>query len=117
MTFPQISMNTDTVSTMRNLLKIYSIVCFKEEITNREAEVLSEYIMYGCNKKAEEAIQLNHDISQNNIKQISSRLQKKGLLVPKQYRQTGRNLHPLLDDMKKLFLNRDNKILILEVWK
>jgi DNA-directed RNA polymerase sigma subunit (sigma70/sigma32) len=117
MKLPQISMNEDTVSTMRNLLKIYSIVCFKETITNREAQVLSEYVIYGCNKKADEAIELNYGISRNNIKQIGSRLQKKGLLVEKQYRKTGRNMHPLLEDMKKLFTNKDYKFLLLEVWK
>lgn len=117
MQLPKITIDGDTVLTMRSLLKIYSIVVFKEEITDREAEVLSEYIIYGCNKQADAVIELNYGISTNNIKQIGSRLQKKGLLVPKKYRNVGRDMHPTLEKMRELFLNKDHKYLLLQVWK
>jgi hypothetical protein len=117
MQIPKIDIDGDKISTMRILLKIYAIVLFKEDITDREAEVLSEYVVYGCNKKADKVIELNYGISSNNIKQIGSRLQKKGLLVPKKYRNVGRDMHPDLELMKSLFLNKEQQYLLLQVWK
>lgn len=117
MQLPKITIDGDTILTMRSLLKIYAIVLFKEDITDREAEVLSEYVVYGCNREADKVIELNYGISGNNIKQIGSRLQKKGLLVPKQYRQIGRDMHPDLEKMKEMFLNKTEKFLLLQVWK
>lgn len=116
MQIPQITIDGDTIWTMRSLLKIYAIVLFKEDITDREAEVLSEYVVYGCNKEADKVIQLNYGISENNVRQIGSRLQSKGLLVPKQYKQ-GREMHPDLEKMKEMFLNKDKRFLLLQVWK
>ncbi|HSE99877.1 MAG TPA: hypothetical protein VLA48_03190 [Nitrososphaeraceae archaeon] len=117
MQIPKITLDGDTIWTMRSLLKIYTIVLFKEEITDREAEVLSEYIVYGCNRKADKVIELNYGISGNNIKQIGSRLQKKGLLIPKKYRDVGRDMHPELEKIRELFLNKKEKFLLLQVWK
>lgn len=116
MQIPQITIDGDTIWTMRSLLKIYAIVLFKEDITDREAEVLSEYVVYGCNKEADKVIQLNYGISENNVRQIGSRLQSKGLLVPKQYKQ-GREMHPDLEKMKDMFLNKDKRLLLIQVWK
>lgn len=117
MHIPQLTIEENTVLTMRSLLKIYAIVMFKEDITDREAEVLSEYVVYGCNKEADKVIELNYGISGNNIKQIGSRLQKKGLLVPKKYRDIGRDMHPELEKMKEMFLNKDQRFLLLQIWK
>jgi len=92
MQVPKIELKGDEIKKMRDLLQIYSIVQFNKEITFREAQVLSEYLVYGVTTEADRAISLNYNISDNNIKQISSRLQKKGLLIPRPYKQ-GKDLH------------------------
>ena len=118
MQVPKIDLNGDRIQNIRNLLKIYSIVLFKEEITNREVEVLAEYLTYGCGEKGNKAIELNYGIATNNIRQISSRLQKKGLLIPKHYKEgQGRELHPDLKSVRDNFVTGDHKFLLLQVWK
>ncbi len=117
MQIPKITLEGDKIQNIRNVLKIYSIVLFKEEITNREAEVLSEYLTYGCSEKGNKAIELNYGIAANNIRQISSRLQKKGLLIPKLYKEgQGRDLHPDLKAVRDNFVTGDHKYLLLQIW-
>ena len=116
MQIPKIELTGNEVERMRNLLKIYSIVLFNETITDREVQVLAEYIMYGVSDKAYKAITLNHKIDDNNRKQIDTRLQKKGLLKYKTHKR-GRELHHDLEIMRDLFLNQKNKFLLLEIWK
>lgn len=116
MQVPKIELDGDDVKKMRSLLKIYSIVYFEESITERESQVLSEYILYGITEQAFKAITLNYKIDDNNRKQIDTRLQKKGLLKYKIYKR-GRELHEELEAFRKTFVEDKNKFLLLQIWK
>jgi hypothetical protein len=71
-----------------------------------------------CGEKGNRAIELNYGIATNNIRQISSRLQKKGLLIPKHYKEgQGRELHPDLKSVRDNFVEGDHKFLLLQIWK
>jgi hypothetical protein len=117
MQVPLIAITGDDLTIMRKLIKVHAIIQFDTIITEREADVLSEYVIYGCNKQGDDAIQLNYGISTNNIKQLGSRLQKKGMLVSKKRKDVGRDLHPFLVKMRELFLEKENKHLLIQVWK
>lgn len=115
MQIPKINLTGDDVKRMRALLKIYSVVQFNEDITERESEVLSEYIIYGITPQAEQVITLNYGISSNNIKQINSRLQKKGLLVSRPYRQ-GKDLHKELELVREMYKTKNDNFLLIQLW-
>lgn len=116
MQIPKITLDGDKVKRVRSLLKIYTIVVFNEEITERESQVLSEYLMYGVTEQAFKAIKLNYGIEDNNRRQIDSRLQKKGLLKFKEYR-LGRQMHEEFEAVRKLFIEDKEKFLLVEIWK
>ncbi len=115
MQIPKINLEGDDVKKMRSLLKIYSIVVFNEIITERESQVLSEYILYGVNDRAFKAITLNYQMNDNSRKQVDTRLQKKGLLKFKTYKR-GRELHEELENFRKTFVEDKNKFLLLQIW-
>lgn len=114
MQVPKIKLQGNGLEKIRDLLKIYSIVIFKQDITQRESELLSEYLAYGYCKKAQDIARMNYGISDNNIKQLNSRLQKKGLLVPKPYKQD-KILHRDLEIFRKSFIEGNIEFLILDV--
>ena len=115
MPVPKITLEGDDVKRMRSLLKIYSIVVFKEILTERESQVLAEYVLYGFTDKAFKAINLNYNMNDNSRKQVDTRLQKKGLLKFKTHKR-GRELHEELIVFRKTFVEEKNKFLLVQIW-
>jgi len=104
----------NSLERIRQLVQIMCITRFKD-ITPREIDVLCEYFQSETTEDIINSFKLNTGTSSTNFYQTSKRLAEKGILIPIKNKDIGKDLHPDLKVLKELYINNDNKYLIIQV--
>jgi hypothetical protein len=103
------------VEKIRQIVQITCITEFNNDVTPREIDILCEYFLHDRSEDAKRSFVLNTGTSNANFHQTSKRLAEKGILIAIQNRDIGKELHPTLKTLKKLYIEENHAYLIVQV--
>ncbi len=103
------------VEKIRQIVQITCITEFNNDVSPREIDILCEYFLHDNSEDAKRSFVLNTGTSNANFHQTSKRLAEKGLLIARQNRDIGKELHPTLKSLKKLYIEENHAYLIVQV--
>lgn len=103
------------VEKIKQIVQMTCITEFNNDVTPREIDVLCEYFLHERSEDAKASFVLNTKTSNANFHQTSKRLAEKGILIPIKNRDIGKELHPTLKSLKKLYIEDNHTYLIVQV--
>ena len=102
----QYSNNIELLDTM---LSVYSLTALKKPLSDRERQVLREYILNGYSSKTKKALKLSLKINDSNLNTLNYKLKEKGFLLPHPTNQKLKELNKDLNELKRVFMSEDDK--------
>lgn len=101
---------SNNIELLDTVLSIYSISALKKPISDREREVLREYILNGYSNKTKKALKIALKIKDSNLNTLNYKLKEKGFLLPHPTNQKLKELNKDLSEIKRVFMSEDENL-------
>lgn len=98
---------SNNIELLDTMLSVYSITALKQPLSDRERQVLREYILNGYSIKTKRALRLSLKIKTSNLNTLNYKLKVKGFLIPHPTNQKSKELNKDLEEIRKVFLSED----------
>ena len=98
------------------MLSVYSLTALKKPLSDRERQVLREYILNGYSTKTKKALKISLKINDSNLNTLNYKLKQKGFLLNHPTNQKLKELNKDLTEIKNVFMSEDEtarKLLII----
>lgn len=107
---------SNTIELLDTMLSVYSLTALKKPLSDRERQVLREYILNGYSTKTKKALKISLKINDSNLNTLNYKLKQKGFLLNHPTNQKLKELNKDLTEIKNVFMSEDEtarKLLII----
>ena len=107
---------SNTIELLDTMLSVYSLTALKKPLSDRERQVLREYILNGYSTKTKKALKISLKINDSNLNTLNYKLKQKGFLLNHPTNQKLKELNKDLTEIKNVFMSEDKtarKLLII----
>lgn len=107
---------SNTIELLDTMLSVYSLTALKKPLSDRERQVLREYILNGYSTKTKKALKISLKINDSNLNTLNYKLKQKGFLLNHPTNQKLKELNKDLTEIKNVFMSEDDtarKLLII----
>lgn len=101
---------SNSIELLDTMLSIYSLTALKKPLSDRERQVLREYILNGYSSKTKKALKISLKINDSNLNTLNYKLKQKGFLIPHPTNQKEKKLNKDLAEIKRVFLSEEKDI-------
>jgi hypothetical protein len=107
---------SNTIELLDTMLSVYSLTALKKPLSDRERQVLREYILNGYSTKTKKALKISLKINDSNLNTLNYKLKQKGFLLNHPTNQKLKELNKDLTEIKNVFMSEEEtarKLLII----
>jgi hypothetical protein len=107
---------SNTIELLDTMLSVYSLTALKKPLSDRERQVLREYILNGFSTKTKKALKISLKINDSNLNTLNYKLKQKGFLLNHPTNQKLKELNKDLTEIKNVFMSEEEtarKLLII----
>lgn len=103
------------VDLLETVMSIFSNTVLREELSDKERQILREYMLNGYSKQTKESIKLSMKMKPANLNTYNYHLQRKGFLKPHPTNQRLKLLNEQLMELRDCFMQetKSKKIFLI----